>query len=167
MSVDSLGKKLRLSQLVRSGVSNTDLDILPTFGAGTLLITQRAQIGREDVPLFGTPSSPNYNPSPNPPSKPGSSKPASPSSQAIDSSSSSAETSPPLNETAAQAAERQTQQERQHRNSRSPILPVPLAVLNLHEMAWLGKKYGVWDRRRYAGDWFRSLDWSRVAQRAK
>lgn len=46
-------------------------------------------------------------------------------------------------------------------------LPYPLAVLNLHEMAYLGSKYGVWDRRRYAGDWFDSLDWSRVGARGK
>lgn len=53
------------------------------------------------------------------------------------------------------------------RDKRSPILPVPLAVLNLHEMAYLGSKYGVWDRKRYAADWFNSLDWSKVSVRSK
>lgn len=140
-------------QLVRSGVSHTDLDILPTFGAGTLLITQRAQLGREDVPLFGTPSSTDY---PSSTSTPSASTDAANAEQPD-----SGRPAPPLNQAATDPRSRSSH------SSRAPLLPVPLAVLNLHEMAWLGGKYGVWDKRRYAADWFRSLDWSRVVTRAR
>ncbi len=34
----------------------SDVDIIPTFGAGTLLVAGRTQRGREDVPAFLTPA---------------------------------------------------------------------------------------------------------------
>jgi Fe-Mn family superoxide dismutase len=45
-------------------------------------------------------------------------------------------------------------------------LPAPLAVLNLFECAYLGEKYGVWGRREYARDWWRTLDWNKVQKRS-
>jgi Fe-Mn family superoxide dismutase len=37
-----------------------------------------------------------------------------------------------------------------------------MAVLSLHEHAYLGDKYGVWSRKQYAKDWWRSLDWRKI-----
>ena len=44
--------------------------------------------------------------------------------------------------------------------------PAPLAVLNLFEHAYVGEKYGVWDRGRYARDWWKRLDWNKVQRRS-
>lgn len=40
--------------------------------------------------------------------------------------------------------------------------PSPLAVLNLYDLAYMGEKYGVWGKRQYAADWWRSLNWTEV-----
>ena len=148
--------------MVRTGATNESLDIIPTFGSGTLLISQRAQIGRVDIPLFGTPltsgySSTNPNSTDNTPAEQ-----ESESGSIADKKRSENKQSPPLNQAA--------QNKRDGVNKAGGpggVLPVPLAVLSLHEMAYLGNKYGVWDRRRYAGDWFKSLDWGRVGLRAR
>ena len=42
----------------------------------------------------------------------------------------------------------------------------PLAVLNLFSEAWLGERYDVWDRKKYAQDWWRSLNWELIKNRS-
>jgi Fe-Mn family superoxide dismutase len=42
---------------------------------------------------------------------------------------------------------------------------VPLAVLNLYELAYMGEKYGVWGKKQYAADWWRSLNWEDIVRR--
>jgi Fe-Mn family superoxide dismutase len=44
--------------------------------------------------------------------------------------------------------------------------PIPLAVLNLFEHAYIGEKYGVWSRGEYARDWFKALNWNTVQKRS-
>jgi Fe-Mn family superoxide dismutase len=41
----------------------------------------------------------------------------------------------------------------------------PVAVLNLYQLAYLDK-YGVFGAGQYARDWFRTLDWDRIQNRA-
>jgi Fe-Mn family superoxide dismutase len=43
--------------------------------------------------------------------------------------------------------------------------PVPLAVLNLYDLAYMGEKYGVWGKKQYAADWWRSLNWEEVVRK--
>jgi Fe-Mn family superoxide dismutase len=35
----------------------------------------------------------------------------------------------------------------------------------MFETAFLGDKYGVWDKKKYAGDWWKALDWQRIQAR--
>jgi Fe-Mn family superoxide dismutase len=113
------------SQLVRSGNNVADVDIVPTFASGTLLVTHRQQRGREAA------------------------------ESEADASADASPTSPPLNQATAS---------RKLGGARAAetVYPVPIAVLSLHEHAYLGEKYGVWDRKQYARNWWKSLDWRRV-----
>ncbi|CAD6586831.1 MAG: hypothetical protein TREMPRED_004565 [Tremellales sp. Tagirdzhanova-0007] len=138
--------------LVKTGQNHTDLDIFPTFASGTLLITNRAQRGRQDTPIFGTPLS--------------SPEPLSPSDSSQTNQSTTANTNstfgsgPPSSSTLFRLpVSRSTARE-------TAGYPAPLAVLNLFEHAYLGKKYGVWGRRQYARDWWRTLNWDKVQNRA-
>lgn len=43
--------------LVKAGDGIADIDVVPTYGSGTLLVTMRQQRGRQDtLPVYGTPS---------------------------------------------------------------------------------------------------------------
>ncbi|WWD20103.1 hypothetical protein CI109_104577 [Kwoniella shandongensis] len=131
--------------IVRSGANQADLDVIPTFASGTLLVTQRSQRGREgSLPLFAQPPST------------GSPEPTNPSSNTEESSTTS---SPPLNKRSTSSFGGSG------RSSKNGVHPSPVAVLNLFEHAYLGEKYGVWDRRQYAQDWFKSLDWQKVSSK--
>ncbi|RSH93534.1 hypothetical protein EHS25_007892 [Saitozyma podzolica] len=129
--------------LVRSGNNVADVDIVPTFASGTLLVTHRQQRGREALPLFAEPSNPGVSDS----------SPAAESE--ADASADASPASPPLNQATAS---------RKLGGARAAetVYPVPIAVLSLHEHAYLGEKYGVWDRKQYARNWWKSLDWRRV-----
>ena len=133
-------------QLVRSGSNFADVDIIPTFSSGTLLITNRAQRGRSDLPIFGMP--PNS---------------GAPQTSTSEPSSSADQAAPILGPGPRPPPARSRPFARETAGS---DLPAPLAVLNLFEHAYLGKKYGVWGRREYARDWWRTLDWSKVQKRA-
>lgn len=49
-----------------------------------------------------------------------------------------------------------------HSSRTATAYPLPLAVLNLYDLAYMGEKYGVWGKKQYAADWWRSLNWSEV-----
>ncbi|KAK8849478.1 hypothetical protein IAR55_004811 [Kwoniella newhampshirensis] len=133
--------------IVRCGENQADLDIIPTFASGTLLVTQRAQRGREgSLPLFAQPPSTGSLPE----------STAEPSASSPPPSSSSSQL-PPLNRRASGGGS--------SRSSKLGVYPSPVAVLNLFEHAYLGDKYGVWNKREYARDWFKSLDWQKVSSR--
>jgi Fe-Mn family superoxide dismutase len=122
--------------IVKAGDGATDLDVVPTYGAGTLLVTMRQQRGRQDtLPVFGTPST-SGDTAPAPAAE-------EPSSDGL----------PPRHNPAATPGRRAGSE------------ATPLAVLNLFEHAYLGDKYGVFSRGQYARDWFRSLDWDKVSKR--
>lgn len=139
-------------QLVRAGSNHADLDIIPTFSSGTLLITNRSQRGREDLPIFATPSDSG---NPPPPASAGNGEnedgPEAESGPVL----------PPQNTSTPNQP-----QPRLRSSTNSSGFPAPLAVLNLFEHAYIGEKYGVWGRREYARDWWRSLDWAKVQRRA-
>lgn len=165
-------KLTQYPQLVRVGQEHNKLEIIPTFGAGTLLITQRAQVGRSDLNLFLAPSSPSSS-SPSPSSS--SSSPSEPEPSASASARADTPSSPPLNQATSTASSR-SQQQQQRANARSANSSnaldsaskiTPLAVLNTFETAWLGDKYGVWGKSKYAGEWFESLDWQRIFDRVR
>jgi Fe-Mn family superoxide dismutase len=130
------------SQLVRSGNNVADVDVVPTFASGTLLVTHRQQRGREALPLFAEPSNPGVSDS----------SPAAESE--AEASAGASPASPPLNQSMARKVGAARTAE--------TVYPVPIAVLSLHEHAYLGEKYGVWGRKQYARDWWKSLDWRRV-----
>ncbi|WVR08256.1 hypothetical protein IAU60_005303 [Kwoniella sp. DSM 27419] len=129
--------------IVRSGESQRDLDVIPTFASGTLLVTGRSQRGRENnLPLFAQPPTS------------GTTTPV--EGEAGDVAQSSAPETPgqaPLNKRNFRMA------------SHRVAYPSPLAVLNLYEHAYLGPKYGVWDKTKYAQDWWKRLDWAKVEKR--
>jgi Fe-Mn family superoxide dismutase len=136
-------------QLVRVGNNNHDLDIIPTFASGTLLVSQRYQTGRDDNPLFLAPSTATPQ-TPKP-------KKAAPAAE---------ESTIPLNQ--ATTGELKTSAKKQQYKpapTASKDKITPLAVLNLYETAWLGEKYGVWDKQKYAADWFKTLNWTKVIER--
>ncbi|KAL1408301.1 hypothetical protein Q8F55_005107 [Vanrija albida] len=119
--------------LVKAGEEIGDFDVVPTFAAGSLLVTARAQRGRDGaLPLFGTPATSGAEQAAAPP----------------------AEAETPAEATAPRYARK-----------KSSAQVTPLAVLNLFELAYLGDKYGVFAREQYARDWFKSLDWDKVAKR--
>lgn len=121
--------------IVKSGEGLADFDVVPTFGAGTMLVTMRQQRGRQGlIPVFGTPAT---------------SGDAAPPPQSED-----------VTETPAAPTPRYA--------SRTPAAEdvIPVAVLNLYQLAYLGEKYGVFGARQYAKDWFRAVNWDRVQHRA-
>ncbi|BEJ14196.1 hypothetical protein CspHIS471_0313700 [Cutaneotrichosporon sp. HIS471] len=121
--------------IVKAGDGLADLDVVPTYGAGTLLVTMRQQRGRQDtLPVFGTPAT-SGDQSPAPPVE----------------AEASSDAPPPRQNPAG--------------GRRAGGEATPLAVLNLFEHAYLGDKYGVLLRGEYARDWFRSLDWDKVSKR--
>lgn len=122
--------------IVKAGEGLADFDVVPTFGSGTLLVTMRQQRGRLDtIPAYGTPATSGGNADENAPTP-----------------------EAPLNEA---ASEKRAEWQR----SRNTAEATPLAVLNLFEHAYLGDKYGVFSRSDYARDWFKTLDWDKVAKR--
>ncbi|GMK53439.1 hypothetical protein CspeluHIS016_0100250 [Cutaneotrichosporon spelunceum] len=121
--------------IVKAGDGLADLDVVPTYASGTMLVTMRQQRGRQDtLPVYGTPAT----------SGDESPVPAAETEEASDAP-------PPRQNPAA--------------GRRSGGEATPLAVLNLFEHAYLGDKYGVLSRSQYARDWFRSLDWDKVSKR--
>ena len=153
------GNVLRSRQLVRSGTNHSDVDIIPTFSSGTLLVHNRSQRGREEMAVFGTPETsetkvaslaseiPNTEETPVP--TPESSQIPTPPTPSF----------PTVGYKPSRLPQRQLARD-------SAPLPAPLAVLNLFEHAYLGEKYGVWDRKQYAKDWWKQLDWNKVQRRA-
>ena len=135
---------------MRSAASPFNVDIVPTFAAGTLLVTNRAQQGRADVPAFLSPSSSGSSTSPSP-------------------ASAQEAASPPSSRPSALEADIHSRpvQGLSSSGSEAEKAVVPLAVLNLYEHAYLGSKYGVWGRGAYARDWWRSLDWRKVEERSR
>ncbi|WRT69471.1 uncharacterized protein IL334_006457 [Kwoniella shivajii] len=131
--------------IVRSGDSSSDLDVIPTFASGTLLVSSRSQRGREStLPLFAEPPTS------------GSTEPSSSSTESDSSSSTTndvSQASAPLNKRSGRSHSHRIQ------------YPSPLAVLNLYEHAYLGQKYGVWGKQQYAKDWWKNLDWKKVQKR--
>lgn len=129
------------TQIVRTEDDNSAVDIFPSFSSGTLLVTNRAQRGRDDVAVFGTPKNSGDVP----------------------------ETAEETEESAEQkniSGLGEGKLRAKPVAKRSTGRPVPLAVLNMFELSYLGGKYGVWSRGEYARDWFRSLDWNKVEKRA-
>ncbi|WOO77670.1 Putative 37S ribosomal protein S26B, mitochondrial [Vanrija pseudolonga] len=123
--------------LVKAGEEIGDFDVVPTFAAGSLLVTARAQRGRDGaLPLFGTPAT----------------------------SGAEAEAAAPAAE-ASPAAAADAPAAPRYARKKATAEVTPLAVLNLFELAYLGDKYGVFAREQYARDWFKSLDWDKVAKR--
>ncbi|CAK9780365.1 hypothetical protein CC85DRAFT_287896 [Cutaneotrichosporon oleaginosum] len=122
--------------IVKAGDGLADIDVVPTYGAGTLLVTMRQQRGRQDtLPVFGTPAtSGDLSPAPAPEAE-------------------SSPDAPPPRQNPSAAGRRAGSE------------ATPLAVLNLFEHAYLGDKYGVFSRGQYARDWFRTLDWDKVSKR--
>jgi len=132
---------------VRTGDNYGDVDVFPSFAAGTLLVTNRAQQGRDEIPLFGTPSS------------------SSDESQIPDASAApSGETSKLVSGLG--DANKAKKSFRPTAAGMSSPRPFPLAVLNLFGHSYLGERYGVWGRGQYAKDWFRSLNWNTVERRS-
>ncbi|WVQ96186.1 hypothetical protein IAU59_003289 [Kwoniella sp. CBS 9459] len=133
--------------IVRTGQSKYDLDVVPTFASGTLLVTLRSQRGREStLPLFAEPPTSGTT---EPPTSETSADPESAPSET------SSQVQPPPNKRVTARL----------RASEAVNYPAPLAVLNLFEHAYIGEKYGVWGKREYARDWWKNLDWNKVAKR--
>ncbi|ORX37952.1 hypothetical protein BD324DRAFT_623938 [Kockovaella imperatae] len=131
--------------LVKAGDKSYDVDIVPTFGSGTFLVSNRAQRGREDLPVFGTP----YNSTDTEGAARRDDRPA----QAGLGAGSAPNRSVNTNRLMSGGVDYTS-------------FPAPLAVLNLFEHAYLGNKYGVWSRAAYARDWWKTLDWNKIQQRA-
>ncbi|WWC93060.1 uncharacterized protein L201_008024 [Kwoniella dendrophila CBS 6074] len=139
--------------IVRCGTSSSDLDIIPTFASGTLLVTQRSQRGREsNLSLFAEP----------PTSGSESIESSESSKEEISENQQQQQQPPPLNK-------KSTNPSRSlFSNSDSKLnYPTPLAVLNLYEHAYLTKdnQYGIWDKKQYVNDWWKSLDWRKIQKR--
>lgn len=132
---------------MRAGNSHTEVDVVPTFAGGTLLVTQRTQRGREDLPLFGSP------------------KTTSESSDASSSTETPVE-APEENSSFSIISNAKPAATRQRVSDVQNDRPIPVAVLSLYEHAYIGEKYGVWGRGQYAKDWFKSLNWDKVMSRA-
>nr|ODN95468.1 hypothetical protein L204_04008 [Cryptococcus depauperatus CBS 7855] len=136
--------------IARTGDLTSDLDIIPTFSAGTLLVANRAQQGRRgDGPLYEQPrhSIPNESDSATGPITSDAD-----SSSTLPSSSSTLPSSSSISEFSSRSLSR-------------AVYPSPVAVLNLFELAWLGNKYGVWSKRDYVRDWFENLNWQKLEER--
>jgi len=133
---------------VRTGDNHGDIDVFPSFAAGTLLVTNRAQQGRDEIPLFGTPSSSSDESEIPQPSDAPSGEVVSKLVSGLGDANKAKKAFKP---TAA---------------GMSSPRPFPLAVLNLFGQSYLGEKYGVWGRGQYAKDWFRSLNWNTVERRS-
>jgi len=128
-------------QIVRTEDDNSAVDIFPSFSSGTLLVTNRAQRGRDDIAVFGTPKT---------------------SGDAPETADGAEESSEQKNISGLGEGKLRAKPVAKRSTGR----PVPLAVLNMFELSYLGGKYGVWSRGEYARDWFRSLDWNKVEKRA-
>ncbi|WVQ79431.1 hypothetical protein IAT38_001529 [Cryptococcus sp. DSM 104549] len=128
--------------IVRTADNPNFIDVVPSFGSGTLLVTNRAQRGREAVgPLFNQPLSASAN---------------------VDTSAESA----PAPEAEAEPEDfTSTSHYLARASSQITSYPMPLAVLNLFDLSFIGSKYGVWGKREYAKDWLKSLDWQLVENR--
>jgi Fe-Mn family superoxide dismutase len=136
-------------QLVRSNSSQLDVDIVPTFAAGTLLVSNRSQRGRNDTAeLYLEPEA----------SAPESTGVPEPEPEIASDPNSPTEVPPTLSLPPASSFSRAI---RRSENT----WPIPLAVLNLYELAYMGEKYGVWGKKQYAADWWRSLNWEEVVRR--
>lgn len=133
-------------QLVRVGEGYSNVDVVPSFAGGTLLVTNRTQRGRDDIAVFGTPRSTK------------------------DSESATTSGEPSTGSGVGLSAGSRSQGLRVDESRRSTLdqvsQPVPIAVLSLFEHAYLNEKYGVWGRGQYAKDWYRSLNWDRVQKRS-
>ncbi|WVW86670.1 hypothetical protein I302_108724 [Kwoniella bestiolae CBS 10118] len=129
--------------IVRCGDSQNDLDVIPTFASGTLLVTQRSQRGREStLPLFAEP----------------------PTSGSTEPSSSPSSASAPATETEEIPLNKRSSRSFTSNSNRLQY-PTPLAVLNLYEHAYLSDKYGVWSKKEYVNDWWKNVDWRKVQKR--
>lgn len=127
---------------------------MPTFGAGTLLVTRRQQRGRESLQaVYGTPAT------------------SGDAAGAIQHDTQPAAAAPAADEAPEEDAAPTTrypeQPPRFGANPNAPSEVVPLAVLSLFEHAYLGDKYGVASRKQYALDWFKALNWDKVQARAE
>jgi Fe-Mn family superoxide dismutase len=167
-----------------------DLDIMPTFAAGTMLVSNRAQRGREEVPAFGTPATSSALPTPEPvwnkelnkliPGEPhvwdeesrelqkftatGSYRAASAKSPSGNAGSeAAAPSSTAIQPAFVPASSRLTGR---LNNIGTSGYPAPLAVLNLYEHAYLGSQYNVWGRKKYAANWWKHLDWNKIGRRS-
>ncbi|EIW71723.1 hypothetical protein TREMEDRAFT_67928 [Tremella mesenterica DSM 1558] len=131
--------------LVQTKGNILSFDIIPTFSSGTLLVTNRRQQGRPPLSVYA-PTGSLLDPTD--------------TSEEIRESKEFEETDDPLAEPLRPSTGVMS------RYGVSNDLSVsPLAVLNMFEHAYLGDKYGVWDRGRYARDWWRSIDWEKVDKR--
>ncbi|WVF68649.1 hypothetical protein IAT40_003419 [Kwoniella sp. CBS 6097] len=136
--------------IVRTGQSKYDLDVIPTFASGTLLVTLRSQRGREStLPLFAEPPTS------------GTTEPTTDAASTANESSLEAAGSSP----AQPPLSKRLSSGRNSKRDNEIKYPAPLAVLNLFEHAYIGEKYGVWGKREYARDWWKNLDWNKVAKR--
>lgn len=140
---------LTRSQLVRTSASREDVDIIPTFASGTMLVTNRVQRGRNDMsqiymePETASPATPEPEP------------------ENVAGDESSPTEVPPTVSAPPMPRRPTTSAYSTSRNSD----PVPLAVLNLYDLAYMGDKYGVWDKKQYAADWWRSLNWQEIVRK--
>ncbi|WVO23248.1 uncharacterized protein IAS62_004595 [Cryptococcus decagattii] len=127
--------------IARTGDHEAQIDIIPTFGSGTLLVSGRAQRSGAvfEEPVASSPEPPVATFDMTVPS-PASASPVT--------------TAPPS-----------IASQKSNLKRGSSIYPAPLAVLNLFELAWLGDKYGVWAKRQYVRDWIKSVDWKKVEER--
>lgn len=147
-------------QLVRAGEHETDLDIVPTFSSGTILVTRNTQRGRDDLAgVYG--SLPDSGVSEAESESAGASGSSSKSGSESEAEAGAGVSEPPLN----QASLSRTASGPSGRGRGATTYPIPLAALNMFETAWLGDKYGVWDRKQYAKDWWKTLDWARIDSR--
>jgi Fe-Mn family superoxide dismutase len=123
---------------------------VPTFAAGTLLVSNRAQRGRNDASeLYLEPRTASTGDAAVPEPEPEiASDPNSPTEVPPT-------LSPPPRSRFALAPASRTES----------TWPVPLAVLNLYELAYMGEKYGVWGKKQYAADWWKSLNWEEVVRK--
>ncbi|OWZ64461.1 hypothetical protein C365_03583 [Cryptococcus neoformans Bt85] len=127
--------------IARTGDHEAQIDIIPTFGSGTLLVSGRAQRSGAifEEPLASSPEPPVVTFDMTAPS--------------------------PASATPGTAAPPSVASQGSNLKRGSSIYPAPLAVLNLFELAWLGDKYGVWAKRQYVRDWIKSVDWKKVEER--
>lgn len=135
---------------MRTGNASKEVDVIPTFAAGTMLVTNRSQRGRDDLrQIFGEPDTSDPTPEPVPENLSG--DPNSPTEV------------PPTISPAPLAAPRRFTL---GASRSSDSWPVPLAVLNLYDLAYLGDRYGVWGKKQYAADWWKSINWNAVVKRS-